>query len=502
MSLRAVVIGGGHNGLIAALMLAQRGHSVRLFESRPNLGGVNGPWRFGEYELPGLLHETSCLSPRVNEALNLTRNGLNWVDSPEILVPNYQAEVIGLQGSTLHGDVSASDRQSHRDWLHFLKRVKPLLERQLSQAPPSLELNAQDLFGLGSAGLALRLLGRPTMLELVRVLPMAVADWAAEHFESDLLRAALAFPALFGSFVGPRAAGTAINLLGFHALSGKAVEGGGSALISILEKMASDAGIAIETGSPVQEILVDGDRATGVRVGGSQVAADLVVASCDPAQVFLELLDPFLLKVKEADAIRSLRSRGVVAKVHLLIEGDFELDGRPGQPVGRAFLGCNTVDDLERTMDPPKYDQFSRRPALDLWIPEECRSEAANMVSILAYGAPFSLKGGWTSEARQGFQEAVVDQIESYSKGIRKRIRAAELLTPVDLAQHFNLPGGHLCHLEQALDQFSVMRPVPFANRYSTPIAGVYLAGSGCHPGGGLTGLPGYLGASAALQGS
>ena len=266
--------------------------------------------------------------------------------------------------------------------------------------------------------------------------------------------------------------------------------------------MARDAGIEIETQAPVQEILVDGDRVTGVRVGGSTVAADLLVASCDPAQIFLELLDPFLLKVKEADAIRSLRSRGVVAKLHLLIEGVLELDSRPGQPVGRAFLGCDSVDDLERALDAPKYDQFSSKPALDLWIPENCQSEAACVVSILAYGAPFSLKGGWTTEARESFQEAVVDQIESYSTGIRKRIRAAELLTPVDLAQHFNLPGGHLCHLEQALDQFAVMRPVPFANRYATPFAGVYLAGSGCHPGGGLTGLPGLLGASAALQGA
>ncbi len=338
------------------------------------------------------------------------------------------------------------------------------------------------------------------MMELVRVLPMAVADWFSEHFESELLQAALAFPALFGSFAGPRAAGTAISLLAFQSLStGKVVAGGGAALITVLEKAASAAGVQIETGARVEEILVEADRTVGIRVGEARLEADLVLASCDPAQVFLKLLDPFLLRVKEADAIRSLRSRGVVAKIHLLIEGGFELDSRPGQPVSPAYLGADKIDDLERAMDAPKYAQFSRKPALDVWIPEDCRSEDANLVSILAFGAPFSLKGEWTEEARQSFQDAVLDQVESYSSGVRNRIRAAELLTPVDLADHFNLPGGHLCHLEQALDQFAVMRPTPFACRYATPIPGLYLGGSGCHPGGGVTGLPGFLGASAVL---
>ncbi len=174
MSRKAVVIGGGHNGLIAALVLAQRGHSVRLFERRSSLGGVSAPWHFGEYEVPGLLHETSCLSPRVCEALNLTAQALKMADSPEILVPDRQGQVIGLRGQAIQGDVLPSDLANHRHWIEFLRRVKPVLERQMSGPPPSLELSGKDLLGLGATGLSIRLLARIMQEIRIRV------DWGPE----------------------------------------------------------------------------------------------------------------------------------------------------------------------------------------------------------------------------------------------------------------------------------------------------------------------------------
>lgn len=502
MSRRAIVIGGGANGLVAALYLARAGISVNLLERRPVLGGLSGSWQFGEdHRLPGLLHDYTLFCPTVEKTLGLVEGGLQRQKPPAVIVPGQTGAPLALEGEGIDGDLTSRDWEAHAKWRAFLERVRPFLRRQLTQAPPPVEPTPGNLWELGSAAISLRSLGRKDMLELVRVLPMPVGDWLQERFQNERLCAALSFPALFGSFVGPRAAGTATNLLVHHTLSGQAISGGPAALIEALTRLAQAAGVQIRTGVEVEEILVREGRAAGVQ-GGSQVfETDLVVATCDPAQALTRLIDPFLLSVRQVDALDSLRSRGVVAKIHLAIEGSFALDCSPESRVQRAYLGCESIDQLEKSLDAPKYGEFSSHPALDVRVASDQiagPSSETSVISILAYGAPFTLKGGWTDTARDQFLEAVLSQLESYSSGIRSQILELELLTPDDLASEFLLPGGHLCHLEQALDQFASLRPVAFASRYQTPIEGLFLAGSGCHPGGGLTGLPGWLGARAA----
>ena len=332
---------------------------------------------------------------------------------------------------------------------------------------------------------------------------MCVADWLNEWFESDLLKAGLAHGALVGMWAGPWSPGTAANLLLAECTTTHAVKGGAGALATALERAARHYGVEIRTGEAVASITMTKGAATGVVLAsGEAIASGSIAASCDPRTLFLDLVPAGTLPVAFEHRVGVIRARGTTAKVHLALDRHLEFAARPGARVDRARTGT-TLDDLERAFDPVKYGRTSEHPVLDIHVPSvvspAMAPDGCDSVSLVVHYAPHALSGGWTDEARARLGDAATAALERVAPGVTKAVVAREVLSPADIASRYHVCGGHIHHAEHGLDQLAI-RPTLETMRYATPVANLYLCGSGSHPGGGVTCAPGALGAAAILS--
>jgi len=513
-----VVIGGGHNSLVCALGLARAGKRVTVVERREAVGGLAAPLRFGDagtYTVPGLLHETGGVRPALVRDLGLDRAGLvlepapgpvlatSGLDRGVMLWPDAQRSAADL--SRLDPGAAAG----YATYRAFHARVRDFVAGVLDEPPPSISPTSfAELLALGKAGLGLRGLGKADMVELLRVAPMCAADWLVEHFSAvPLLSAALAAPAVQGTWYGPWSAGTAANLLMHECTRTAHLPGGPAALVAALARALEATGrVEIRTGSAVAEILVDSAGVRGVRLEqGGEILAPLVASGLDPRTTLLSLVPPLALSTDVARQLEVVRARGTSAKVHLALAAPLVFRERPGERLARAQVGGH-LDDLERAADAVKYRAMSDRPHLDVWVPTVADPSLApaghEVVSLLVHYAPHDLAGGWTDEARQTLADRALAVLEAAAPGVRSQIVAMEVLTPVDIEHRYGISGGHIHHVEHALDQILFMRPAPAVAHYRTPVRGLYLCGAGCHPGGGLSGMPGALAAKTILKGA
>jgi phytoene dehydrogenase-like protein len=518
MSFDAIVVGAGQNGLAAAARLSRAGRRVLVVERREAPGGLCGAVEFHPgYTVPGVLHDTGLLRRGTIEKLGLERHGLALRPAPPVYI--LQA---GGPGLLLHRDARAAeaelaavaggagggarDAKAYAAWRAFLARVSPLLEGLLAAPPPPLvPSRVADFLGLARRGFPALKLGRKDLIELARVAPMCVADYLNEQFETPFLVEALAAPAVAGTFAGPWSSGTVTNLLLAEHGSGEQVRGGPPALIAALLAAVKAGGGEVRTGAAVKRIRTASGRVSGVELAsGEAIDASVVVATCDPKQAFLKLLAPGELPIAIEHEFANLRCRGTAAKVHLALSGPLELAGRPGESFEALSIGGGHVDHLERAYDAAKYRSFSEKPHLDVRVPTVADPALApaghHVASVLVSFAPYELEGGWTEERREALGEAVVQQLERHSPGVREKIVGREILTPVDLEERYALTGGQLHHVEPALDQLLFLRPTASSARYGTVVPGLFLGGSGSHPGGGVNAAPGLLAAEAVLS--
>jgi phytoene dehydrogenase-like protein len=507
----AIVVGGGQNGLAAAVRLAGRGRKVVVLERSAALGGLCAAHEIHPgHRVPGVLHDDGLLSAAVAKRLGLAEHGLKFRDAP----PTFLAEE-GGRGLLLHRRAndadaelrarSAHDADSYARYRAFLAKLAPLVEALTGSPPPPLSPSSLgDLFEIAGKGLGLWKLGRKTTLELMRVAPMCVADYLNELFETPLLVEALAAPAVAGTWSGPWSAGTNTNLLLAEANHGQRIAGGPAALVAALESAARATGAVLWPGAEVERIRIEAGRVAGVELaGGEAIDATTVISTCDPKRTMLSLLAPGSLPIRIEDEFRRIRMRGTLAKVHLALAAPLELAARPGERFETIRIGGGHVDDLERAFDAIKYRGFSDRPFLDVRVPSLADPSLAPAggatVSIAASYAPLDLDGGWSDERREDLFESVLAVLERHAPNVRATIVASETLTPTDLEARFALSGGQLHHGEAALDQMLVLRPAPSAARYASPVPGLFLGGSGSHPGGGVRCTAGLLAADAAL---
>ena len=493
MSRRAVVIGGGPNGLAAATLLARAGHEVTLVERRSVLGGIAAGEEFHPgFRTPGLLHESATLRRAIAEKLELERHGLAWNEGPgEVLAAARDgAGLLVPRGAGALSGVSERDGAAYAAWRAFLERIRPFVLRVLSEPPPELDPHGPgEVLELLRTGVALRRLGERDMLELLRIGPMAVADWMQDTFESPRLRAALASPALVGTWLGPWSAGSAACLVAHEACSERSVRGGPAGAARALASAARAAGVDLRTGTAARALEVDAGRVRGVELeGGETLAADGVLSTLDPQRTFLGLVPRQHLPAKLEDAVAAWRTRGTTAKVHLALDGPPRWRGREDARVVRAVTG-DTLDDLERAFDAVKYDALSEVPILDVFVPTledpSLAPQGKHVASVLVHYAPYALEGGWTDAARARLERSTLEVLEQHAPGIGEQIVGKETLTPLDLEERYGLSGGHVHHGEHALDQLLFLRPTRFCSRYATPIEGLFVGGSGAHPGGG-----------------
>jgi len=510
---RAVIIGAGHNGLVAGLLLARAGRSVTIVEQRAVVGGLCAASEVHPgYTVPGLLHDTTGVRREIVDRLGLSRFGLEFEsEAPSVLAAHSEHK-----GVVLHAEAKRSrdelealhpgDGDGYIAWRDFLSRISGFVSGVLSQKPPLMKPDSiGELWSMGKTGIGLRRLGKPDMLELMRVAPMCAADWLQESFGDSLPAAALAGPAAIGASLGPWSAGSAASLLLYECVRGAEVKGGPAALTESLQKAFEAAGGEIALESKAARICLDHGAARGVETeGGDFIEAQLVVASCDPKRALLELVEPGTLPLDVEEQVASIRVRGSTVKVNLALDGQISFRDREGERHARAVVSDH-VDEIERAFDAAKYRVCSERPHLEVSVPSVNDPSLApagkDVVSILAHAAPYNLEGGWNGEASERFGDAVVEMLESVAPGTRDKIVAREVLSPADLEVRYGLTGGHIHHGEHALDQLLFMRPTSKLARYKTPIKGLYLGGSGSHPSGGVTCQPGALAAEAILKG-
>ncbi|HEX9945641.1 MAG TPA: NAD(P)/FAD-dependent oxidoreductase [Thermoanaerobaculia bacterium] len=514
MGFDIIVIGAGPNGLAAAARLARAGRKVVVLERAEAPGGLSAKHEFHPgYAVPGVLHDETLVPRAIAERLGLTKHGLAFRRPPSTYIAEKNGPGILLPGNISGGagaadaiaGLSQHDARGYQGLRAFLDRIAPLVGAVLAEAPPPLAPgSAGDVWQLARRGLALWKVSRRDLLELARVAPMCVADFLNERFESPLLVEALAAPAVASTWSGPWSAGTVTNLLLRECAGGEALAGGPPALVEALLATGRAAGAELRTGAEVQRIRLDRGKVAGVMLAaGETIDAPVVLSSTDPKRTMLKLLAPGTLPIHVEEEFRRLRCRGSATKVHLALAGPLELAASDGRLDEAIRIGGGHVDDLERAFDAIKYRRFSARPHLEIRVPTAADPSLAppghHVVSILASFAPYDLDGGWTEEARERLGDAVVAVLEEHAPDVRQRIVAREVLTPADLKTRFALTGGQLHHGELALDQLLMMRPSPSASRYRTAVPGLFLGGSGSHPGGGVRPTAGSLAADAVL---
>ena len=503
-----VVIGAGHNGLTTASYLAKSGRKVVVVERRKRIGGLAASTEFHPgYRTAGVLHDTSAVRQWVIDDLELRKHGLETRKGPPpVFVP--QIEGPGYlhfrDPRAAHQEIAAhskQDAESYRQYRAFLRKISPVFRSLFDEVPPDTDsLGIADLWGLGKKALSLRMLGKTDMMEIFRIVPMCVADWVNEWFETEILRVAVAGPAILNTMTGPWSPGSNLNLLMSEILFESTVVGGPAALTAALERAARAQGVEIRTGAAVSHLKLGEGKVESVALENGEVfEADSVAASCHPKHLFLDLLPARALPIQLEQNLLGYRSRGVVAKINLALNGYPQFRCRPDfQP--EVIRTGELIDDLERAFDPAKYRMFSVEPFLDIWAPTVENPALApaghHVFSIQAHFAPYELEGGWSDARKEEFLEATLAVLARYAPGIEQYIEAVELASPADLESHFGVTGGHLYHGEHAIDQL-VVRPVPECARYLTPFAGLYLCGGGSHPGGGITCAPGALAARA-----
>jgi phytoene dehydrogenase-like protein len=505
----AVVIGAGHNGLTTAGLLAKAGRKVLVVESRDRVGGLAALEEFHPgYRCAGVLHDSSAVWPSVVEGLDLERHGMRRrakhapilaLDAGVVLHEDAAAAAESIRG------LSARDSERYLEFRGFLARVHDVLIGFLREPPVDLvHPERSGPVEILKRLLRLRMLGARDMHELLRLPTMCVADWLDEWFACDALKAALAMPAMTGAILGPRSPGSNANLLLWEAATAAGVRTDTASLIAALERAVRHHGVEIRTSARVRRIATDSSAVRGVVLeDGDEIRAPVVAASCDPKRTFLELFSSGALPSRLEQRIRGLRARGSSASVRLAVSAMPRFASCRDLPVEHARSG-RSLDELERAHDCAKRGALAEAPVLEAFVPSvsapDLAPQGGAVLAILVHFAPHELRSGWNARERERLAQTVIARLEEHAPGLAPAVVGYEVLAPPDIEARFGVSGGHLCHGEHALDQ-RLVRPTPECSGHRTPIRGLYLCGSGTHPGGGLTCGPGALAASTILHG-
>jgi phytoene dehydrogenase-like protein len=503
----AIVVGGGHNGLICATLLARARKNVLLLEANGQVGGAAITREFAAgFTVSACAHLLYQLQAIVRKELNL-KPELAAEDMATIALAE-DGNHVRIEGLNVDG-VSDADAKSYRDFQKRMARFAKLLNTYLNKTPPRLGTkNLADLSTLARLGFDVRRLGKNEMQEFLRLIGMNIHDEVTERFESPLLKGAVSLDAVLGTHLGPRSPNTIMTYL--YRLAGdfgrvSSPSGGMGSVSEELAHIARESGVTIRTGMPVKSILVDNARVVGVETAsGERFDSFTVVSNADPKRTLLDLVGAKHLEARFTHRVHHLRSRGNAAKLHLALDGLPEIAGLDAADFGARLVIAPDEHYVERAFNPAKYGESSPEPVVELTFPsvrdDTLAPAGKHVMSAVVQYAPYDRKGGWTDAARAEFEAATLRVIERYIPDIADRIIASELLTPLDIEQQFHITGGHWHHGELTLDQFFFVRPVCGAAQYRMPVDGLYLCGAGAHPGGGVSGAAGRNAARAILK--
>jgi phytoene dehydrogenase-like protein len=518
----AIIIGGGHNGLVNAAYLAKAGKKVLVLERRHCVGGAT----VTEEIFPGFKYLIasyliSLLRPEVIQDLELARHGLEIMPLESTFVPlpdgNYLADWPDHDATKYEiSRHSKRDAEAYDEYARTMRRLAVALRPMLDLIPPDpTSLSPKDIATMARVRGILDHLSPDDFYLLSRLMTMSAADFLDEWFESTPLKGTKSTSGIIGSFMGPRSPGSGYVLL--HHYLGEIdgvfrswgfARGGTGALSKAIASAAREAGVEIKLEASVANIIVKDGAATGVALeNGDEYTADIVVSNADPKRTFLTMLEPQHLPDEFLHDVRRYRISSPACKVNLALDG---LPNFTALPKGKEALLrgsieiAPSIEYLEQAYDDAKYGGFAKKPFMDALIPSLLDPGMAppgkHVMSMFVQYASSELEGGWNEQKKAQFLDNVIDTLEEYAPNIKDIILHKHIMTPWDLEKTFGLTGGHIFHGELALQQLFFLRPSPQWSNYRTPLRNLYMCGSSTHPGGCITGAPGRNAAMAILE--
>ena len=495
-SFSAIVIGGGTNGLACAARLALKGCRVTLLEAGEVAGGGAGVREFAPgYFAPALAHTTRGVDARVMAGIGLEGHGLGFH-------PALSTSVLGADPlSVMRGKTTGPDAVAYAALMAKLGEFARVLAPFRGLTPPRLTASGNEWGKLARLGLGIRALGRADFREFLRMILINVADVAEDELTDDRLKGLLAFDATLGAWLGPRSPNSLILLLNQLAIGSDVLlpKGGMAAVAQAMTKAAEAAGVTMRCNAAVARVVVEGDRAVGVELAsGEGLRADRVISAISPRTTFQKLVGPRHLDAGFFARTSHIRSRGGAAKLHLA------LTGAPAVPDLKArMVIAPSVRAVEDAFNPVKYGEVPKAPVLEFVVPSAFESGLApdghHVLSAIVQFAPHAPKAGLEA-ARAEMLENTMAVLEVNVPGLRGLVTHAELLMPQDIEAQFGMVGGNWHHGELAVEQMLFLRPMREVAQYGTPLAGLYLASAGSHPGGGINGAAGWNAAERVLH--
>lgn len=514
----AIIIGAGHNGLTCAFYLARRGLKVALLEAQNTVGGAAVTDEF----LPGFRNSAasytvSLLQPKIIRDMALERNGLRVVlRKTDNFLPGENSYLLaGRDGLTRREIVRhhAEDGDAYDRYMAELDTVVPLIRKWLLKAPPQPGAGARGLPSLLSLANDLRGLSTDQVRIVHQFATSSAGDILDRHFKGDLAKALFGFDGVVGNFASPYTPGTAYVLL--HHLFGEAAGvpgawghaiGGMGAITQAMARAAREAGVDIVLGTPVEEVIVEKGRAAGVVARGKTWRADRVVAGVNPKLLFDRLVPSGAVPLAAEQHMTGWACESGTFRMNVALTElpRFNVLPEPGDHLTAGIIMAPSLDYMDRAFIDAKRDGWSRQPIIEMLIPTTLdpglAPEGKHVASLFCQHFRYQLPGGknW-DKVRDKVADQIIAAVDHHAPGFAASIIGRQIHSPLDLERRFGLVGGDIFHGKMGLDQLFSARPMIGAADYRMPLPGLYLCGSGAHPGGGVTGAPGHNAAQAVL---
>jgi len=523
----AIIIGGGHNGLVAAAYLARAGKKVVVLERRHIVGGAAVTEEiFPGYKFTEFSYVVSLLRPEIIRDLELPRHGLKILPLPSTFTPMENNDYLAawddhdLTRREIYRH-SPKDAEAYDEYARVMARAAKAIKPIINLIPPDpTSLSVRDLLGLLKVGKYAASLSEKELYMIAKLATQSSADLLEEWFETDALKGTKAASGIIGTFLGPRSPGTAYVLL--HHYMGEIdgafrawgfAKGGSGGVSGAIAKAAKALGVEIRVNANVKQVIVKNGRAVGVALeNGDELQSKVVLSAADPKRTFLQFVEGKHFPDEFVTSIQNFRVRGSSGKVNIALSElpnftalPYRVGASHDSPLHRGAVSISpSIDYIERAYDDAKYGQISKRPYLDMIFPSMIDPGMAppggHVMSCFVQYAPYDIEGGWNDAKRNELGEAVISTIEGYAPNIRKAIVGMQVISPKDIEAIAGITGGNIFHGELLLHQIFFLRPTPQWADFRTPLKGYYFGASGAHPGGGVMGAAGMLAAKEILK--
>ncbi|MBI3183328.1 MAG: NAD(P)/FAD-dependent oxidoreductase [Myxococcales bacterium] len=509
-----VVVGGGHNGLVAAGLLAKRGAGVLVLERRHKVGGAavtEQPWG-PEFKMTALSYVVSLMPPSISRELELERHGYKIYPQHGYFVPHPDGRFLQMppEPARRHEQISKFSRRdadAFERWDEWLSKLAKVLGPLLTTLPPRVgSTRLGDLWEQFALAWKLRGLGVQGVGEVTRLFTMSVADLLDEFFESPAVQGVLSVSGVIGTWAGPRSPGTAY-VMAHHKIgdvgegqmgSWGFPEGGTGGVSEALRRAAESFGAKVRTSAPVSKILARDGRVTGVALeGGEELEAEVVIAATHPQITFLQQLDRKELPAELVGRMERWKTRSGTVKVNLAVDRLPEFKCKRGfdpEVHGGTIVLAHSLEDVEGAFQDAVAGRPARKPFADICIPsvfdKTLAPEGKHVMSMFTQWVPHTFAAEPKKEELDAYADRLIDRVEELAPGFKASILHRQVIGPHEMEREYGLLGGNIFHGELSASQLFHMRPAPGWADLRTPICGLYQAGSATHGGGGITGIP------------